>query len=107
MKLRIRSQSVRFRLSPDDIEALGRGEIVKALNFGPEASFVYGLVPADISHVSVEAGGPVSWSSVQSLWLPRWLRRMMSLRTHFLDRGIWSVLVEKDFQCLIPGRGRR
>ena len=90
MKLRIRGQSVRFRLSPDDIEALGRGEIVKeTLNFGPEASFVYGLVPADISHVSVEAGVPVSWSSVQSLWLPRWLRRMMSASNAlFLDRGI-------------------
>ena len=106
MKLRIRGQSVRFRLSPNDIDALGRGETVKeTLNFGLEASFVYGLVPADISHVAVEAGGrdllvlcpmPVIKTLVETDDVG--FERTISGPGH---PGL-TVLVEKDFQCLIP-----
>ena len=106
MKLRIRGQSVRFRLSPNDIDALGRGETVKeTLSFGAEASFVYGLVPADISHVAVEAGG--------AGLLVLCPRPMVTTRVETDEVGFertisgpgssgLTVLVEKDFQCLIP-----
>ena len=106
MKLRIRGQSIRFRLSPEDIATLGRGEPVKEiLIFGPDASFTYGLVPADVSSVSVDPGG-----TALLILCPR------ALVSNLVDTGdvgfegelsapnrpSVKVLVEKDFQCLIP-----
>ena len=106
MKLRIRGQSIRFRLSPNDIDTLGRGETVQeTLHFGAETSFVYGLAPSDIPHVAIDAAG--------ARLLVLCPRTMVTTLVETDNVGFehtisgaghpgLTVLVEKDFQCLIP-----
>ncbi len=105
MKLRIRGQSVRFRLSPDDVATLGRGEPLKeSLVFGPSTAFVYGLVPSDVTAITVDAE-----TNALLFLCPR---RLIATLVETEEVGFESVvdgvepgltvLVEKDFQCLIP-----
>ena len=106
MKLRIREQSVRFRLSPDDVATLGRGEALQeSLLYGVNGAFRYGLAPADIAEMCIdkEADGliflcpqPLITSLVETeeVGFEQEVGEAVELRLR--------VLVEKDFKCLIP-----
>ena len=106
MKLRVRDQSVRFRLSPEDVAALGRGEsVIAVLRLGPDLHISYGLRVCSEEVISVE--------QVQSGVIIECPRGSIERLAHTEEVGFerviklaggdsLSVLVEKDFQCLIP-----
>ena len=106
MKLRIREQSVRFRLSPDDVAMLGRGEpVTKALKLGPKLDVTYGIESTDAQTVGIR---PTSAAIV--IQCPTEVLKALTESDQvgfeetisLEDGGELTVLVEKDFQCLIP-----
>ena len=106
MKLRIREQSVRFRLSPEDVASLGRGEsVLVSLNLGAEQTFTYGLEMSGTSLLGVKSvrSGVVIQCPVEML------RKLAETDEVGFERvidlggeGSVTVLVEKDFKCLVP-----
>lgn len=106
MKLRIREQSVRFRLSPDDVAMLGRGEpVTKALKLGPKLDVTYGIESTDAQTVGIRptSAAIVIQCPAQTLEGLAESDQVGFKETISLeDGGELTVLVEKDFQCLIP-----
>ena len=106
MKLRVRQQSVRFRLSPEDVASLGRGEsVVMTLCLGPNQRFSYGLKVAQLASLGVESTS----SGVVILCPADLVKHLAETEEVGFERVIefgegdsLRVLVEKDFQCLVP-----
>ena len=112
MKLRIKGDSLRLRLTRPEVEGIGRGKAVEATTHFPDgASLRYRLeTSADDTALSVcfsdglltvRVGlkAAVQWSSGAAVEIACFL----PLR----NGGELRVLVEKDFECLHPGRGER
>ena len=111
MKLRILGNSVRFRVSQAELAQLtGEGHVEDSVAFGPGARLVYRLEVADVPENSVAAGYDANGVHVV---LPRelvaaWQRPdEISIRAEQALAGgdSLSILVEKDFTCLIPREG--
>lgn len=106
MKLRIRGNSVRLRLSRSELDKLAEtGWTEDRARFAPGAELVY--------RIDVRPGGELRAAltgSTVSVELPqpmlrRWLEPdQVSLRAEQpLDGGnVLKILVEKDFACLAP-----
>ena len=105
MKLRIKGQNVRFRLSPQDTESLGGGTaVLETLHVGATV-LTYGLIPTpedrwfmDEAQVGVVVHCPQTllgeWASTDRVGIETQLEVSGQSRV--------NVLVEKDFQCLVP-----
>lgn len=101
MKLRIRGNSVRLRLTRTEVAALAATGIVEeSTEFLGSGTFVYAVTAADGEDVSasfvdgrVEVAIPsdrvASWSSGDDVGIAA-------------ECGLLKVLVEKDFNCLTP-----
>jgi len=106
MKLRVRDQSVRFRLSPEDVATLGRGEsVISELRLGLNLTISYGLRVSSQAVITVQP--------MQSGVIIECPRDLVERFVYTDDVGFegdieletggrLGVLVEKDFQCLIP-----
>ena len=106
MKLRVRDQSVRFRLSPEDVATLGRGEsVIGVLRLGPDHTISYGLKVGSHDVIAVE---PVPSGVIIACPGPLIEQLVHTEEVGFSGDvqlqagGALRVLVEKDFQCLIP-----
>ncbi len=110
MKLRILDDSLRLRLPRGEVDALRSvGRVEAAIHFGPEQRIVYAIVvdpvgqriratltgseivvhlPQAVAHAWAD-GDEVSLSAEQSLGGQRRL----------------SLLIEKDFRCVVPREG--
>jgi hypothetical protein len=109
MKLRIRGDSLRFRLQQGEVRTLiEEGRIEERTRFGatPEECFVYGL---ELSSEAVEA--TCSWrGSRLTLTLPRAPTREWAVSDALTFDGSQTVVggtvlrfsVEKDLACLKP-----
>lgn len=104
MKIRMKGNSVRLRLSKTDLLLLEKNEPVKdAVNFGPTQLY-YSLVPS-VAHKML-------WAKFESnnivIFIPMDFSQVWNnndiVSTEFeqklSDGGSLSILVEKDFQCL-------
>jgi hypothetical protein len=110
VKLRIRDDSVRLRLTQSEVEAIGEGKDVEArVRFGPTA-LTYVLRPgSDASSVGA------SYSDDRLVvTLPAALAREWAGSDELTVRadqpidsgdGALRILVEKDLQCLVPREG--
>lgn len=110
MKLRILGDSLRLRLSQSDVRELSdRGRVQETIHFGPGAALTYALVvgtagpkleagyEGDTITVRIPEGDARRWIDTEQVALcaEQPLRDDVALR----------VLIEKDFQCLVPRPG--
>jgi hypothetical protein len=112
MKLRIRGNTLRLRLSRGEVNELAeRGEVRDGIAFGPEetARLGYAIVASDDATVTSArlAGGSVE------VIVPRPLAREWATSEtvgieaeQAIGAGLsLQILVEKDFACLTPRKG--
>ena len=111
MKIRIKDNSIRFRLSSTDLKTLKKkGKVVSRCKFGTDQEFKYSVVSkkngnneflcVDLkkNHIRVE----LAESDVKE-----WIKTDLEGFDAYMDNGNSGddqlyVLIEKDWQCLVP-----
>ncbi|MEO0996498.1 MAG: hypothetical protein AAFX58_03170 [Pseudomonadota bacterium] len=110
MKLRIRGDSIRLRLTRGEVERIGAGETVaETTRLGAGTVFEYRLVP----DAAAQIPAAVLRAAVLEIRLPRAQARAWALGDEVgisasqpVDAGATlDLLVEKDFACLAPRPG--
>lgn len=110
MKLRIRGNTLRFRLTQGEVDALAAsGRVEDGTTFGPGAKLVYALalragIPAPVARLEgarIEVGLPEeaarAWASSDQVGI--------EAEQAIEGGGTLRLLVEKDFACLKPRTG--
>ncbi|MEO1514334.1 MAG: hypothetical protein AAFV95_04955 [Bacteroidota bacterium] len=111
MKIRIKGNSLRLRLSQGDIAHLQLHQQVEdRIQFGPGLELVYGVEISGFAtaieakmedqriRVIVPGEMAFTWCTTDLVGLEN--RQFISL-----EAGSLSILIEKDFQCLMPRAG--
>lgn len=105
MKLRIKGNSLRLRLSQTELAQFAdSGAVEDRIEFGPGRHLRYGLKRGTDGGLAVEFSGGVITVAVPAADAARWTGTdLVSLRgEHPLPDGALNLLIEKDFQCLAP-----
>ncbi|HQX43072.1 MAG: hypothetical protein IPP06_08310 [Saprospiraceae bacterium] len=108
MKLRFNTNSIRFRLSKEDIDCLNNSKLVSvSIPFGPKSgdNFSYSIIQTKGSKIDLSYA-----NNHLRLFIPQQLADdwILSEKVGFSERFSLSqecelfILVEKDFQCLQP-----
>ena len=110
MKLRIRGNSVRLRVTQTEVERIGAGEAVtETTDFGGGHRLVCRLaVDSTVKTIGAAYADGVIGVSLPSGDAERWAgTELVSLSGEQAaeEGGVLSILVEKDFQCLAPREG--
>jgi Family of unknown function (DUF7009) len=110
MKLRIRGNSVRLRVSRSELTQLARsGSTTDAVVFGPQSGLRYGIeVQADARAARAEFDGPNLRVILPRGLVDRWLApdEVAIEATQAIGNGqSLRILVEKDYTCLAPRSG--
>jgi hypothetical protein len=106
MKLRIKGDSIRLRLTKTEVEEFGtKGNVKESVHFGPHSDqhFHYELLTrAGIEHLSVHYQNHVIQVMVPPSMAEAWVQTDQVGFEQTLNQGGNSIhlLVEKDFQCL-------
>lgn len=105
MKLRVRGDSIRLRLTQAEVAAIGEGRRVEErTSFGPNASFVYALgVGGPGANLTAKLEGSSIEVLVPSDIAPVWASDDSVAIEGAQDAGdgrTLRILVEKDFACL-------
>lgn len=106
MKLRIKGNSIRLRLTKTEVEKFGTtGNVKEIVHFGPhpDQHFQYEIIMrAEIEHLSVHYQNHVIQVMVPPSIAEAWVQTDQVGFEQTLDREGNSIhlLVEKDFQCL-------
>lgn len=106
MKLRVQGNSIRLRLSPRDLKTLlDSGAVEDRVSFGDGRALHYRLESVQ----GAEAGAQLRDSAVIVRFptdtVKRWARPeevAMRAEQPLAGGAALSLLVEKDFQCLVP-----
>ena len=111
MKLRLRNNSIRFRLTQSEVARLAEdGTVEEAINFGPlptealtyvlSASADSDAIKAEFNGERIEVFIPKTavdlWSSTDQVGIEA---------VQNIDNGKLQILIEKDFRCLEPRTG--
>jgi hypothetical protein len=112
MKLRIRANTLRLRLSRGEVSELAeRGEVREAIAFGPAAGERLGYAIV-LSEDAKETSARLSGGSVEVVVPGKLAREWATSETvgfeaeQRVGEGLsLSILVEKDFACLTPRKG--
>jgi hypothetical protein len=109
MKLRIRGNSVRIRLSQTELEQLVEGGIAEdRVQFSREAELAYRVKVVPHGDVRAELGASELTVTLSQALLERWLDpEEVTIRAEQpIDDGrSLAILIEKDFACLVPREG--
>ena len=107
MKLRIRGNSIRLRLTQSEVEKCGRGEQVEeTIEFGsfPNEKLIYALVSSEkIKKIGARYDSGKIAVIVSQTEANEWINseKVGIGGEQILDEGrVLSILVEKDFACL-------
>ncbi len=104
MKLRIKGNSIRYRLTKSDIEALGKNGYIEERTQVGMSTFIYALQKSDETNLTAELD-----NNRLILWMPgamveEWVntnRIGFDARIPLHDaEGDLYLLLEKDFKCL-------
>lgn len=106
MKLRIRGNSVRMRLTRAEVAALGEaGRAEDCVGFSPIEELRYGVAVTADGALRVEFGGDRLTVHVPKVLVERWLQPSevsIEGRQPIGGAAELKILVEKDFACLAP-----
>lgn len=105
MKLRIRGDSLRLRLSQDEVARFGKsGHVEDAIRFGPGSTLLYGLKMAkDVRQLAADYRNDHLTVYVPKDLALQWaVSDMVGMDSacRFEDGQLLHILVEKDYQCL-------
>jgi hypothetical protein len=102
MKLRIRENTIRMRLTQGEVEALKRsGAVESKTTFGTGKEFKYGIRLSKDEKVSVEYNqGNIAVLLPQTRFEPWSQTDQVSIEDELYVPEKLSVLIEKDFKCL-------
>ena len=111
MKLRIKGNSIRLRLTRSELSEISeRGVVADTIEFGAGSTLSYALradPTTDTPSASLDARGIVV--RVPAAQVTRWVgdESMVSIRAEqgLGEQSLLSILVEKDFACLKPRQG--
>lgn len=109
VKLRIRADTLRLRLTRGEVERLREtGEVSETTHFGPGRALTYALVVADIDDpIATFADDRVAVrlpTALAHAWTDS--EQVGIAHDQPLDEGrALALLIEKDFQCLAPREG--
>ncbi len=104
MKLRIKGDSVRLRLTQSEVRQLAEaGAVDDAMHIAPGASLTYGLRAADVAGLRAEWEETALTVLVPRGWVSAWAAGdgvgFDGEQTAGEGRRL-AILVEKDFECL-------
>ena len=103
MKIRIRGNSVRFRLTKDEVEHLCRERSIEERTNFPNSDFIYEVKVAAIEHLDIHfANNKISLQISETL-LENWDTNNRVGFSHSLattNGKTIDLLLEKDFTCL-------
>jgi len=110
MKLRIRDNSLRLRLTRGEVDALIReGKVLAHVRFSPEDRLLYALAQApDATRVSARFAQGELLVVVPSPMARSWAASEevgMEAEQAIGAEGVLRILIEKDFACLKPREG--
>lgn len=109
MKLRIRGNTLRLRVSKSELATvLKRGSVQDAIRFGPRTRLVYRLEAAAGNRFGAELAGDSIVVRAPRAAVVKWGRdEEVSMRgKQKIGRGATlAILIEKDFECLKPRAG--
>jgi hypothetical protein len=97
MKVRIKGNSLRYRLSMSDVAKFGRdGYIEEVVDFG-RSQLTYALQKGPTQNLEAEFMNNKSVVFMPYNWAGEWIE---SDRVGFEQKGQLYLLIEKDFQCI-------
>ena len=110
MKLRIRGNTLRLRLTRSEVDLIGQGEVVAEVTPFPDGSQLrYELVPGHAEEVSQTANDEGTTISVE---VPKGRAATWAESDEVgfsgedpFEVGALAVLIEKDFTCITPREG--
>lgn len=108
MKLRIRGDSLRLRLTQSEVQALGDTKSVsETIHFGPGRSLEYRLELAGVDAPTASFEAECVRVQLPEAAARRWVESEEVGIEHDqpLPEGALRLLIEKDFQCLAPREG--
>ena len=104
MKLRIKGDSVRLRLTQSEVRQLAEaGAVEDAMHVAPGASLAYGLRAAQVARLGVEWEDATLTVLFPEDWIEDWAQGDMVGFEGTQGAGdgrTLAILVEKDFECL-------
>ena len=108
MKLRIKGNSLRLRLTSGEVEELVQKGVVKASIAFPGAHLRYQIISNDHNKLSFELENGLISVAIPNTIVKKWAQSdqvTISDVLPNLDGTDTSILIEKDFQCLKPRPG--
>lgn len=116
MKLRLRGDSLRVRVSPSELDTLvAGGTVIDAVHFGPAPDQCLRcevVIDASITDLDADLGGRDGGTLIRVRVPADALRRIaasdevgLSASKSLGAAGTLALLFEKDFRCLVPRAG--
>ncbi len=106
MKLRIKGNVVRLRLTRSEVNTVGEGGRVQEITlFGPQAQFCYALEAVDTSQLDAEYTNNTITLRVPRAMAHDWATtELVGLSTEqkIAENVSLQLIIEKDFACLNP-----
>ncbi len=108
MKLRIKGDSIRMRLTQTEVNTFGESGVIEdRVRFSPEQSLVYRLEREEQGALRAEFHGNTLTVFVPDVIAGQWVgTQQVGFRGEVpidsYDGDVLRILVEKDFHCLIP-----
>ena len=102
MKIRIKGNTVRLRLSKTEVDDFGaNGFIEESTQFGPDSKLAYSIRKADCKELQASFNQNKIEISVPENLATDWVNtEMVGLDNHNGDDSALQILIEKDFACL-------
>jgi len=98
MKIRIKDNSVRFRLTKSEVAALGKMGVVSSTTEFADRPFVYKIESSEDEQISVLFTDNTMVLKMPELFISEWIS---TERVGFdAQSGLVKVLIEKDFACI-------
>ena len=99
MKLRLHSNSVRFRLSRSEVDALGEtGRVEESIQFTPDRALQYSIECAEIPEPTAALDANEIRVKLPRTEVKQWVETdQISIES---NQGPLHLLIEKDFKCI-------
>ena len=109
MKLRIRGNSIRFRLSQTEmVQLVENGAVGDSVEFGPDARLTYRVDARPVESLQADFTAQGIQVTIPTAMVQRWAEpeevAIRGEQTLAGDASL-SILLEKDFVCLTPRDG--
>jgi hypothetical protein len=107
MKLRIKGNSLRLRLTIHEIEELGKNDLVNAHILFPSGRLDYEIKAYDHNYISADFMIDKITVYIPKSQMREWVETdLVSLKGEVSTlQGSTTILLEKDFQCLMTRKG--